>query len=169
MAAVIQIHEMASADDGKDKTAGTIRFKAADDTAVDINDPLVIPGDGQVTYSYCKQVRAYMETPPSTQISNLRWYSDGANGFGAGITVSVKNLGTAWTAHYSSAMAAGADLFDYNSASAFDGDSVDAGPFVVADDDAYIGDIIELQMAVSTAASQGALTPETLTLAYDEI
>jgi hypothetical protein len=153
MAATIQIHEMTTdANTGVDKTSGTVRFKAVastTSTAVDTNDPLVIPGVGS-DYSFVKKLRPYMEVAPTTQVSNLRWYTDGANGFGTGVTVTAKNLG-------------------YVVGSPLNGDGTDAGPFVPADDNTYIGDIIELQMAIASTAANGALSAETLTLAYDEI
>jgi len=172
MAATIQIHEMTTnADTGVNKTSGTVRFKAVastTSTAADASDPLVVPGAG-TDYSFVKKLRPYMEAPPNTNISNLRWYSDGANGFGTGIGVTAKNIGTTFGTHYDTAMSGGSDLFGYTSGSPLDGDGTDAGPFVPADDNTYIGDIIELQMSVASTASNGALSAETLTFAYDEI
>jgi len=167
-AATIQIHEMTALAAGVDKTSGTVRFKAADDQTVDANDPLVVPGAGS-DYSYTKKVRAYMEAPPDTNVSNIRWYTDGANGFGTGVTVTVKNLGVTWGANYDTLMSGGSDLFGYTSGSPLDGDGTDAGPFVPADDDDYIGDLIEMQMAIASTAANGALSAEVLTLAWDEI
>lgn len=168
MSATIQIHEMSALAAGTDKTSGTVRFKDADNATVDANDPLVVPESGSI-YSYTKKLRAYMEAPPDTQVGNLRWYSDGANGFGTGIGVTAKNLGTTWSANYKTQMSGGADLFGYTSGSPLDGDGTDTGPFVPADDNSYIGDLIELQMSVASTASNGSLSAETLTLAYDEI
>lgn len=168
MAATIEIHEMSAADTGTDKTSGTVRFKDADNATVDANNPLVVPAEGSI-YSYTKKLRAYMEDAPGTQVSNLRWYTDGNNGFGTGIGVTAKNIGTTFGTQYKTQQAGGANLFGYTSASPLDGDATDTGPFVPADVDSYIGDIIELQMSVASTASNGALSAETLTLAYDEI
>lgn len=172
MAATIQIHELTTdADTGVNKTSGTIRFKAVastTSTTADANDPLVVPAAG-TDYSFVKKIRAYMEAPPDINITNLRWYTDGGNGFGTGVTATAKNIGTTFGSHYDTAMSGGADLFGYTSGSPLDGDGTDTGPFVPADDDTYIGDIIEIQIAVASTASNGALTAETLTLAYDEI
>lgn len=172
MAATIQIHEMTTDENtGVNKTSSTVRFKAVastTSTTADTSDPLVIPGAGSV-YSYAKKLRPYMEAPPNTNVSNIRWYTDGANGFGTGVTVTAKNLGTTFGTHYNTQMSGGSDLFGYTSGSPLNGDGTDTGPFVPADDNTYIGDIIELQMAVASTASNGALSAETLTLAYDEI
>lgn len=172
MAATIQIHELTTnADTGVNKTSDTVRFKAVastTSTTADTSDPLVIPAAG-TAYSYCKKLRAYMEAPPTTNVSNLRWYSDGSSGFGTGIGINAKNIGTTFGSHYVTAMSGGSSLFGYTSAAPLDGDGTDAGPFVPADDNTYIGDIIELQMTVASTASNGVLTAETLTLAYDEV
>ena len=172
MAATIQIHQLtAGSTTGVDKTAQTIRFKAVaatTSTAVDVSDPLVVPVSG-TDYSYCIKIRPYMEAAPDTNISNLRWYSDGSNGFGTGVGVTAKNIGTTFGTYYDTAMSGGADLFSYTSGSPLNGDGTDTGPFVPADDNSYIGDIIELQMSVASTASNGALSAETLSLAYDEI
>ena len=159
---------MSAIETGTDKTSGTVRFKDADNATVDANNPLQVPASDSI-YSYTKKLRAYMEAPPGTSVSNLRWYTDGSSSFGTGISVTVKNLGTTWGANYKTLMSGGADLFGKTSGSPLDGDETDAGPFVPADDNTYIGDLIELQMAVASTASNGALTPETLTFAYDEI
>jgi len=168
MAATIQIHEMTALAAGTDKTSGTIRMKAADNQTVDANDPLVIPSGADI-YSYTKQVRPYMEAPPSTNVSNLRWYMDGSNDFGTGVTMQVKNEGTTWSANINTQLGGTTDLFAATSGSPLDGDGTDTGPFVPGDDDSYIGDLIKFQMTVASTASNGALSGEDLTLAYDEI
>lgn len=169
MAATIQIHEMTiNADTGVDKTSGTVRFKAANNTTVDTNDPLVVPGAGS-DYSYTKLLRLYMEAPPASSISNIRWYTDGANGFGTGITVTIKNLGVTYAAQFDTLQSGGTDIFTYTSGSPLNGDGTDAGPFVPGDDNTHIGDLLEAQMAVASTASNGVLTAETLTAAWDEV
>ena len=168
MAATIQIHEMSALTIGTDKTSGTVRFKDADNATVDANNPLSVPAAGSI-YSYTKQLRVKMTDPPDTSVSNLRWYTDGSNTFGTGIGVTVLNRGTDWIANYKTQMATSTDLFGYTAGTAIDGDATDAGPFVPADDDSYIGDLIQLQMSVASTAPHRTLVAETLTLAYDEI
>lgn len=169
MAATIQIHEMSAADAGADKTSDVVRFKNANDANVDSNNPMVIP-DAATTYSFPKQLRAYMEAAPAVQISNMRWYSDGAGSWGTSVGVLVKNIGTTYATQATTPAIEGtADFFGKTSAAPLDGDTIDAGPFVPADDDTYIGDLILLQLSVTPSASQGSLSAETVTLAYDEI
>ena len=168
MAATLQIHEMSALDTGTDKTSGTVRFKDADNNAVDNNNPLVIPVSGSI-YSYTKKLRVKMTVAPDTQISNFRWYTDGSNGFGTGVGVTAKNLGTSWAANYKTQMSGGADVFGYTDGSPLDGDGTDTGPFTPSDLNDYIGDLIELQMSIASTATNGSLSAETLTFAYDEI
>ena len=168
MSATIQIHEMSALAAGTDKTSGTIRFKDADNATVDGNNPIVVPGAG-TAYSYTKKVRAKMTVAPNTNITNIRWYSDGGNGFGTGVGLVAKNIGTTWGANYKTAQAGGSDLFGYTSGASLNGSVTDPGPWVPASNGNYIGDLIELQMTVTSTASNGALSAEALTLAYDEI
>jgi hypothetical protein len=172
MAATIQIHEMTTdANTGVDKTSGTVRFKSVPSTtstAVDANNPLVVPGAGTI-YSYVKKLSAKMTVAPNTNISNMRWYSDGSSGFGTGIGCTVKNIGATFGTFYNTLMAGGTNLFTYTSGSPLTGNVTDTGPFVPADNNTYIGDLIELQISVASTAVNGALPAETLTLAWDEI
>lgn len=166
MVATVQIHEMTGTSTGVDKTSGTIRFKSSDNTTVDTNNRLQIPAAGD-NYSYTKNLRAYMEAPPDTDIQDLEWYSDGSSGFGTGVAVSVKAVGT-FTTNVDAQMTGGSDLFGYTSGSPLDGDGNNAGPFDSGDDDTYIGDIILMQMIVSSTATPKTLTPENWTLSYTE-
>ena len=168
MSATIQIHELSGLTTGTDKTSGTVRFKNADNATVDTANPLVVPAAG-TDFSYTKTLRAYMEAAPVSSISNLQWYSDGTTGFGTGITVNAKNAGVNWVANYQTEATETADLFSYTSATPLDGDAADAGPYTPTDDDSYIGDLIVLQMAVSSLATNGIKPAEVLTLAFDEV
>jgi hypothetical protein len=157
------------------KTSGTVRFKNADNATVDTNNPLVIPTSPGFDYSFKKWLRAKVTAPPDVQISNLKAYSDGG-GFGTGIAV----WAAAITAYATPAEADAtdldspslyADLFGYTAGSPL---SLGAGPFAPESpaDSPYddpIGDHLVLFMTVEDTATQGALTPETLTIAYDEI
>jgi hypothetical protein len=86
VAATVEIrsYHAATPDSGTNVASGSIRFKAADNDTVDANNPLAIPGAGTI-YSYLKQLRFYAATTPSNTINNLKFYTDGANGFGTGV------------------------------------------------------------------------------------
>lgn len=164
MAATVQIHEVSATNTGVDKTTGTVRFKSADETTVDSNNRLQIPGAG-TDYSYTKQVRAYVSGAPDTDLTNLQAYSDGANGFGDGVGVQYDVQQTFQTQTDSDI--SGTDLFTKTAGDAIDMDSNDT-QWTDGDGTGYWGDNLRLQMSVSSTAQPGTLSAETLTFSYDE-
>lgn len=162
MAAIIEIHEMTGQSAGANKTSGTVRFKSADNTTVDTNDRISIPGSG-TTYSYTKQLRFYFSTAPSVDIQNLRAYSDGTNNFGTGVSVNADNTNAFGTNQNTSV--GGTNVFTYNSGAPLDLDTTNAGPHTGT---GYKGDFMRMQMGVASTASSGQLTAEQITFAYDE-
>jgi hypothetical protein len=93
MAATVLIEEMTASTTGVDKTSSTVRFKSADETSVDTNNRISIPA-ASTTYSYTKQLRFHVTVAPSTDISNLRAYSDGSNSYGTGVGLQYTLSGT---------------------------------------------------------------------------
>ena len=162
MAATVQIHEMTGAGTGVDKTSGTVRFKSADETAVDTNNRLQIPS-GATIYSYTKQLKFYFSVGPSVDIQNLRAYSDGSSGFGVGIGVQY-DVQESFAANINTTIT-GTDLFTKTSGDPIDMDAINTGPHSGT---GYKGDILRLQMSVANTANPGALTPEGITFAFDE-
>jgi len=177
---------------GSDNTPGTeqdtdalgppnIRFKQADNATIDANDPIPIPAAGS-EYSRWKQIYLYCDTAPSTQVDNIRFYTDGT-GFGTGITVNVadqfpvKNSGADTGYDVSDAnevmtthtdITSVTDAFTFTSGSPLSGPSIsEAGNVINA-----IGETsnyLVLQMVVASTASPGDLANETFTFKYDEI
>jgi len=183
MAANVIINEFNGAPPGSktDKTSGTIRFKNADNAAVDLNDPLVVPASGQ-EYSFEKWLRLEIAGGGFTQISNLRAYSDGANNFGTGIKLWYAVTGAylqpivpSEAADPPQSAAAGspvenmADFFATSQGSPIDLEGLNTGPFTDGSPSEEIGDFLVLVMEVAPTASNGVLAAETLTFAYDEI
>ena len=183
MAANVIVNEINGSAPGakSDKTAGTIRFKNADNADIDLNDPLVVPGSGQ-EYSFEKWLRLEIAGGAFTQISNLRAYSDGANGFGTGVKLwyavtggYIQPVVPSEAADPPQSAAAGspvenmADFFAATQGSPIDLDGINAGPFTDGSPAEDIGDFLVLVMEVEATASNGVLAAETLTFAYDEI
>lgn len=183
MAATVIINEWNGASGTKtDKTSGTIRFKNADNATVDVNDPLQVPGSGR-DYSFEKWLRlSIADAGGFTQIGNLRAYSDGANGFGSGVKLWYAVAG----AYRQPAVPSESDdppqgdfggsplepmldFFGTGQGSPVDLDGINAGPFTDGSPVEDIGDFLVLVMEVEPAASNGVLSTETLTFAYDEI
>ena len=183
MAANVVINEYNGPAPGtkSNKTSGTIRFKNADNAAVDLNDPLVVPSSGQ-EYSFEKWLRLEIAGGAFTQISNLRAYSDGANGFGTGVKLWYAATGAYMppvvpgeAADPPQSAAAGSplenmvDFFAATQGSPIDLDGINTGPFTDGSPSEEIGDFLVLVMEVEPTASNGVLAAETLTFAYDEI
>lgn len=62
-----------------------LKFKTADDATIDNINPIPVPAAG-TNYSYWKQIYLKCTVAPSSQIDNVKWYTDGG-GFGTGITI----------------------------------------------------------------------------------
>jgi len=167
MAADVEILEKIGAGgSANDKTAGTIRMKNADDALVDSNNPMVIPVAGS-DFSFTKWLRLAIATggnAPSDNISNIRAYFDGANGFGTGVSLWAKSE-AAMSAPTEPATSSGyTDAFGFTSAAPM---SLAGGPY--SGSGTEMASHFVLLMEVSLTATVGALTAETLTFAYDEI
>lgn len=174
MAATVLIREKNGAGEtATDKTSGTIRFKKADNATVDLNNPLVVPAAG-FDLSYEKWLRMNISVAPATQIDNLRMYTDGANNYGTGIKLFAAPIAayvqpvTPVTSN-DPPLHAGTtfvDVFTHTSGSPLDMDNLNAGPFTTTGD---IGNYLILVMQVTTTASQGVKSAESLTFSWDEI
>lgn len=158
-----------------------IRFKQADNPTIDAVNPIPITASTTV-YSYWKSLYLKCDTAPSTQVDNIKFYTDGT-GFGTGITLNVAdempthNSG-ATTGYVPAASAvsmitnytgvtAVTSAFSYNSGSAKTITISEAGAIINAQNETT--DYVILQMVVIDTASPGDLANETLTFQYDEI
>lgn len=163
MAATVQIVEKNGAGaTATDKTSGTIRFKNADNATVDIVNPMVKPASG-TDYSFEKWLRLNVTGGTYTDISNIRAYSDGANGLGTGIGLYAKAVATYATPAEATATTGYTDFFTYTSAAPLDlaGDgSTGTGEK---------GDHLVMILTVADTATGGVTPSETLTIAWDEI
>ena len=161
--ATIQIHEMTGTATGLDKTSGTVRFKSADETTVDTNNKVQVPGAG-TTYSYNKQLRFYIAgMGTSSTIENLQAYTDGSNDMGTGVDVYYNVSGSHVT--HTDATIGTTDLFTATTASPID---MDATNTAAGTGTGYLGDFLEMQLAVGTTAGPGQTGQETVTFSYDE-
>lgn len=147
-----------------DKTSGTIRFKNADNATVDTANPMVIPGAGS-DYSFEKWLRLKIGgTGPSVQISNLKFYTDGANGLGTGVLLWAKAVASYATPAEATSTSGYTNAFTYTSGSSL---SLGAGPYSTINTE--MGDHCVLMLEVQSTATQGQTPTETLTFSYDEI
>lgn len=163
MAATVQIVEKNGAGGTQtDKTSGTIRFKNADNATVDLVNPMVKPGAG-TDYSFEKWLRFNVSGGTYSQITNIKAYSDGANGLGTGVSLYAKAVTSYATPAEATGTAGYTDFFTYTSGAPL---TLGAGPFTSTGEKA---DHLVMMLAVGTSASGGVTPTETLTIAWDEI
>lgn len=147
-----------------DKTAGTIRFKDADDASVNLSDPLVIPTAGtNISFEKIVRMRA---AGTFTQLSNLNAYTDGANGLGTGVGIQEKTEATYGTPIEPTSTAGFSDIFARTSGTPVDMDGLNTGVITAT---GPMGDFMAMIMTVASTATQGVTPSETLTFAWDEI
>jgi len=163
MAATVQIIEKNGAGGtATDKTGGTIRFKNADNSTVDLVNPMVKPTSGS-DFSFEKWLRMNVTGGTYTQITNVKAYTDGSSGLGTGVNLWAKAVASYATPAEATATTGYANLFTYTSGSPL---SLGAGPFTGTGEK---GDHLVAMCEVTSAASGGLTPSETLTLAWDEI
>jgi hypothetical protein len=163
VAATVQIIEKNGAGGTPtDKTSGTIRFKNADNSTVDLVNPMVKPTSG-TDFSYEKWLRMNVTGGTYSQITNVRAYSDGGNGLGTGVGLFAKAVASFVTPAEATSTSGYTDFFTYTSGSSL---SLGAGPFTSTGEK---GDHCVMILTVADTASGGLTASETLTMAWDEI
>jgi hypothetical protein len=163
MAATVQIVEKNGAGGTTtDKTSGTIRFKNADNSTVDLNNPMVRPASG-TDYSFEKWLRLNVTGGTYSQITNIGAYSDGANGLGTGIGLFAKAVASYATPAEATATTGYTSFFTYVTGSRL---SLGAGPFTSTGEK---GDHLVMIATVDNTATGGLTPTETLTIGWDEI
>ena len=175
MAAQIIINEWngsAGSQASTPKTGSTIRFKSADDSAVNNSNPMVKPNAGAYR-SYEKWLRASIQDlDDATNISNIEVFVAGTPNTGVSIWASTQEEycatnGSPRSGGYSSANAMPQpkeNLFTYTSANPL---LLGEGPFT-EDTDGGVGNFFVLQMEVLPSASVGTTRSYSLILRYDE-
>lgn len=163
MAATVQLIEKNGAGGTPtDKSGGAIRFKNADNAAVDLSNPMVKPTSGS-DWSFQKWLRLNVTGGSYSQITNVKAYTDGTNGLGAGVNVWAKAVASYATPTEETSSAGYTGAFVYTTASPL---SLGAGPFTGTGEK---GDHLVLAMEITASASSGVTPAETLTLSWDEI
>ncbi len=183
MSATVKINRItgAGAGSGTDITGINTRANAFDaHTTADTSNPIQIPPSGS-NYSYWVTTRLNVTVTPSGTINNLRWYTDGANGFGTGVTCNAAKASTGSNAGYRQATGStgtGTQLTTGNH-TGLDATPVDAFTFTSGSPLALtgslsnpstglFGDHVVYQLAVASTASPGVTPSETFTWKWDE-
>lgn len=179
MAATVTIRRWTGSSGGPTKTDVTSinsRMNAYDGHSTnDTTNPIQIPAAGS-NYSFWASFRLSVDANAGgATIDNIKWYSDGSNNYGTGITMKVATgnsyvqatgtdgeTGTELTeANHGDLDGAPSDAFGYTSGSPL---SV-AGSTTSTGD---LGDFVVAQLIVASTASSGASAQETFTFSYDE-
>lgn len=180
MAATVTIRRWTGASGSPTKTditAAKTRMKTADDGTVDTNNPIPIPSSG-TNYSFWCCGRLSADTSPAGTINNLKWYTDGTNSLGTGVTAKgntatgyVQATGTVGTTgnvlnttNYSTLAAATSDIFTFTSAAPKSVTGTISNPTT-----GDFGDFMVYQIEVGTTAGAGTTPAETFTWQTDYI
>ncbi len=174
----------------QDDTSGfgppNVRFKTADDSLIDANDPIPIPVAG-TNFSFWKHLYLRVTGGTFTQIDNVKFFTDGTN-FGTGIVTSVGDqnpinnslsqasyilaVGTVGTTGTEmivghSGITSKTDAFTFTSGSPRTVTISEVGGIINATGERT--DYNVFQMAVDNTAGPGDLVDETWTYQFDEI
>lgn len=180
MAATIQVREFNAGSNGSpspaggtDKSATAIRFKHADDSTVDLNNPMVKPGAGS-NWSRKKSISLYCSAKnTSTQISNIKAYWDGTFGAGTGLTVYTRATPTTYTVASADQDGTGegstwVDFASYNSSGA--AQTIHAAAATLTDATRVPMSYLELYLKVGTTVTAPVTVPaESFTFTWDEV
>jgi hypothetical protein len=167
MAATVELRSYHGADGsetGSDVNGSSIRFKMADNDTVDANDPIPVPPTG-TTYSWLKNLQLYATATPANTINNLKFYTDGSNGYGTGVGLVAKTSSSYVdpVANEDTQLGGATDAFTYTSGSPLSITGSLSNPSTGA-----IGHFVVLQMTVGSTATQGPTGSESLTISWDE-
>jgi hypothetical protein len=178
MAATVLIRRLTGAGPtATDITSINTRANAEDaHSTAGTTNPIQVPAAG-TNYSYWVVTRLDATSSPSGTIDNLRWYSDGSNNFGTGVTCKgntatgyVQASGTAGvtgiqltTGNYATLAGAPTDVFAMTSGSPKSVTGSISNPTT-----GQFGDRFVYQIEVGTTAGPGATAQETFTWKYDE-
>lgn len=163
MPATVQIIEKNTAGaTATDKTSGSVRLKKADNSTVDLANPLVKPSSGS-DWSFEKWLRLNVTGGTYTQITSIRAYTDGSSGLGTGVNLWAKAEASYATPAQGTASTGYANAFTYTSGAPL---SLGAGPFTSTGEK---GSHLVLLAEVTSAASGGLTASESITFAWDEI
>ncbi|WP_157266600.1 hypothetical protein [Azohydromonas aeria] len=162
MPATVRIIQKTGAGGTATDASGGIRFKNADNATVDLVNPMVKPASGS-DFSFEKWLRLEVTGGTYTQITNIRAYSDGANGMGTGINLWAKAVTNYAQPAEPTSTSGFTNFFSYTSASPL---SLGAGPYT---GNGEKGDHVVLMMEVQSTASGGLTATETASFSWDEI
>jgi hypothetical protein len=152
----------AATEDGTDRFAGTVRFRANDSAATDAANP-VVKGAGTV-YSMEKWLRMKVTGGTFTSLTNPKFYTNGT-GWGTGLVAAVRTTATGATPTTPASLAGFT-----NSTTYVTGSRLNLGTYTVSTPNPlgdFLVGVLEVQnTAAAGVAGSGA---SNWTFAYDEV
>lgn len=182
MAATVTIRRWTGSGPTKtDITSINTRANAEDThTTAGTSNPIQIPTSGS-NFSYWVTTRLSADSTPAGTINNIKWYTDGANGFGTGVTATVGTVpsATGYTQATGTAGTTGTELLSANYTGFTPSPGDDPFTFTSGSPKSItgsisnpstgdFGDFLVYQIKVGTTAGPGATAQETWTWRYDE-
>jgi hypothetical protein len=143
-------------------------------TTAGTTNSILIPSGGS-NYSYWVSTKLSVDAITGGTVDNIKWYTDGSNNFGTGVTC-VGNTASSYVqatgtpgqtgteltvGNYSGLAGAPVDVFSFTSGSP---ESVTGTISTTGD----LGDFFVYQMVVASTAASGATASETFTWKYDD-
>lgn len=180
MAASVRINRLTGAGPTKTDITGINTVANASDThqatASGSSNPIRIPASG-TNYSYWVSTRLECTVTPLGTLNNIRWYTDGSNTFGTGVTCKVQTA-NAYVQATGTAGTSGLQLTTGNH-SGLAGATVNAFTYTVSSplsvtgslnnpSTGDFGDLVVYQLDVADTAQPGVTGSETFTWQYDE-
>lgn len=179
MAATVTIRRWTGASGGPTKTditSGSTRASTSDAPSPGTSDPIPVPNSG-TNYSYWVSERLSADTTPAGSIDNLRFYTDGSNNWGTGVTAKaqtassyVEATGTQGTTgtqltqgNHAGLTAATVDPFGWTSGSPKTVTGSISNPST-----GDFGHFVVWQAEVASTAGPGTAPTETFSWRYDE-
>lgn len=164
-----------------DITGGTAVASTSDSPSPGSANPIPIPVSG-TKYSYWVSTRLSVDVTPAGTIDNLKWFADGANGFGTGVACNGADASTGSNAGYREAGGTPGDTgtqLTTGNHSGLDGSPADVFTYTTGSPKALggtisnpstgdVGDFFVWQLAVGSTAGPGLSPAETFTFRYDE-
>ena len=176
MAATVTIRRLTGAGPtSTDITSINTRANAEDaHTTAGTSNSILVPAAGS-NYSYWVVTQLHVTAITAGTVDNVKWYTDGSNNFGTGVTCVgntatgyVQATGTAGTSgtqlttgNYATLAGAPSEVFAYTTGSplSVSGSTAATGAF---------GDRVVYQIVVGSTAASGATAQETFTWRYDD-
>ena len=176
MAASVKIYKLTGANSAitsTNVTSGSLRAGTSDEATSPSAIPVPTSGSN---FSYWINTQLSASVAPDTALNNIKWYTDGGNGFGTGITAIVSTasvyasaVGTAGssgsllnTTNHASLTGAPSDLFLYTSSC-----KLTVSGSIGATTGSF-GNRVLMQLSIISTANAGNSGEETITWQWDE-